>query len=75
MLVNADFHVHSCFSMASSKDMLIKNMAPMAKVKGLNILGTGDAFHPKWLDIIEQSTTYSGNGIYKIGRASCRERV
>lgn len=47
MLVNADFHVHSCFSMASSKDMLIKNMAPMAKVKGLNILGTGDAFHPK----------------------------
>lgn len=64
MLVNADFHVHSCFSMASSKDMLIKNMAPMAKVKGLNILGTGDAFHPKWLDIIEQSTTYSGNGIY-----------
>ena len=64
MLVNADFHVHSCFSMASSKDMLIKNMAPKSKLKGLNLLGTGDAFHPGWLDIIEESTTYLEDGIY-----------
>ncbi len=64
MLVNADFHIHSCFSMASSKDMLIKNIAPKAKLKGLNLMGTGDGLHPKWLDIIEESTTYSGDGIY-----------
>ena len=64
MLVNADFHVHSCFSMASSKDMLIENMAPKSKLKGLQLLGTGDAFHPKWLDIVEESTTYKGDGIY-----------
>lgn len=64
MLVNADFHVHSCFSMASSKDMLIKNMAPKSKLKGLQLLGTGDAFHPKWLNIVEETTTYSGDGIY-----------
>lgn len=64
MLVNADFHIHSCFSMASSKDMLIKNMAPKSKLKGLQLLGTGDAFHPGWLDIIEQSTVVTGEGIY-----------
>ena len=64
MLVNADFHIHSCFSMASSKDMLIKNMAPKSKLKGLRLLGTGDAFHPGWLDIIEQTTSSSGDGIY-----------
>ncbi len=64
MLVNADFHIHSCFSMASSKDMLIKNIAPKSKLKGLGLLGTGDGLHPKWLDIIEQSTTPSGDGIY-----------
>lgn len=64
MIVNADFHIHSCFSMASSKDMLVKNIAPKAKLKGLNLLGTGDALHPGWLDIIEESTTYSGDGIY-----------
>ena len=64
MIVNADFHIHSCFSMASSKDMLIKNIAPKSKLKGLGILGTGDGLHPKWLDIIEESTTYQGDGIY-----------
>ncbi len=64
MLVNADFHIHSCFSMASSKDMVIKNIAPKSKLKGLQLLGTGDAFHPGWLDIIEESTTYVGDGIY-----------
>lgn len=64
MLVNADFHVHSCFSMASSKDMIIKNMAPKSKLKGLGLLGTGDAFHSKWLDIIDDTTDYVGDGIY-----------
>ncbi|MBR0271457.1 MAG: TIGR00375 family protein [Methanobrevibacter sp.] len=64
MLVNADFHIHSCFSMASSKDMLIKNIAPKSRLKGLGLLGTGDGLHPKWLDIIEQSTAPSGDGIY-----------
>ena len=64
MLVNADFHIHSCFSMASSKDMLIKNIAPKAKLKGLSLLGTGDGLHPKWLDIIEENTVNSGDGIY-----------
>ena len=66
MLVNADFHIHSCFSMASSKDMLIKNIAPKSKLKGLGLLGTGDGLHPKWLDIIEEGTTYSGDGIYSM---------
>ena len=64
MLVNADFHIHSCFSMASSKDMLINNIAPKAKLKGLSLLGTGDGIHPKWLDIIEENTVNSGDGIY-----------
>lgn len=64
MLVNVDFHVHSCFSMASSKDMMIKNMAIKSKLKGLSLLGTGDAFHPNWLDIIDESTNYLGDGIY-----------
>ena len=66
MLVNSDFHIHSCFSMASSKDMLIKNIAPKAKLKGLNLIGTGDGLHPKWLDIVDETTAYSGDGIYSV---------
>jgi uncharacterized protein (TIGR00375 family) len=50
--------------MATSKDMLIENMAPKAKEKGLQLVGTGDAFHPKWLEMIEDNTEYIGDGIY-----------
>ncbi len=64
MLVNADLHIHSCFSMATSKDMLINNIAFKSKEKGLNLVGTGDAFHPGWLNIIEESTEYKGDGVY-----------
>ena len=67
MLVNADLHIHSCFSMATSKDMLIENIAPKSLEKGLKLVGTGDALHPKWLDIIRQSTEYKGDGIYSRG--------
>ncbi|KZX17724.1 hypothetical protein MBCUT_01040 [Methanobrevibacter cuticularis] len=64
MLVNTDLHIHSCFSMATSKDMVINNIAPEAKLKGLQLVGTGDALHPEWLEIIENSTNYTGDGIY-----------
>ncbi|MDR2544772.1 MAG: TIGR00375 family protein [Methanobrevibacter sp.] len=64
MLINADLHIHSCFSMASSKDMVVDNIAPQAKLKGLQLMGTGDGFHLKWLNMIEENTTYSGDGIY-----------
>ena len=64
MIVNTDLHIHSCFSMATSKDMVIKNIAPKAREKGLSLVGTGDGFHNKWLDIIENSTEYVGDGIY-----------
>ncbi len=67
MLVNADLHIHSCFSMATSKDMVINNIAPKACEKGLKLVGTGDGFHPKWLDIIEENTEYKGDGIYSNG--------
>ena len=43
---------------------MFKNIAPKSKLKGLQLLGTGDGLHPKWLDIIEESTTCSGDGIY-----------
>jgi len=50
--------------MASSKDMVIDNIASQAKLKGLQLMGTGDALHPGWLDIIENSTEYVGDGVY-----------
>jgi len=45
----ADFHIHSKYSRATSKDMDILNLTKWAKLKGVNLLGTGDFTHHLWL--------------------------
>lgn len=67
MIINADLHVHSKYSMATSKNMNPKNMAIESSRKGLNIIATGDAFHSKWLTELEENLSEIGNsGIYKL---------
>jgi uncharacterized protein (TIGR00375 family) len=48
MLANADLHIHSPFSMAVSGAMLPENLLAACLVKGIGVLGTGDALHPVW---------------------------
>jgi len=47
---DADLHLHSSHSIGVSPRMSIPNMAQAAKKKGLDILGTGDATQPEWLE-------------------------
>jgi uncharacterized protein (TIGR00375 family) len=61
MRVIADLHIHSCYSRATSKRMHIQEIARFAKIKGLNIIGTGDFTHPKWLK-------EPGTGLYKVAK-------
>jgi len=58
----ADIHIHSKYSRACSKDLSFENLAKWAKIKGLNLLGTGDFTHPKWLEEIKQLR--EENGLY-----------
>jgi len=56
-MIIADLHIHSRFSRATSKDINLENLEKWARVKGLNLLGTGDFQHPKWskeLDSLEE---------------------
>jgi uncharacterized protein (TIGR00375 family) len=48
MKVNADLHIHSRFSMASSPMMTPPALIRACVQKGISILGTGDALHPEW---------------------------
>jgi len=50
----ADLHIHSRFSRACSKAITIPNLVKWARVKGLNLLGTGDFTHPEWLKEISE---------------------
>ena len=66
MIINADFHIHGKYSMATSKNMSPITIAPQAKLKGLDLVGTGDALHGKWLQIIEETTEETSEGIFSL---------
>jgi uncharacterized protein (TIGR00375 family) len=53
----ADLHIHSKYSRACSKDLDIAHMEKWARIKGLNLLGTGDFTHPKWIQELKSNLT------------------
>jgi len=67
--VIADLHIHSRYSRATSEKMNLDEITRFARIKGLNLVGTGDFTHPKWLeelkrDLVETSDT----NLYKPSR-------
>lgn len=65
MRVIADLHLHSKYSRATSKQLDIANLEKWAKVKGLNLLGTGDFTHPEWIKELKANLSEDGTGILK----------
>jgi uncharacterized protein (TIGR00375 family) len=60
----ADFHIHSKFSRATSRNMDIDYLSQASKIKGIDLLGTGDFTHPQWLLELEAKLEYRDYGIY-----------
>lgn len=50
----ADLHIHSRFSRACSKDITVENLEKWGRVKGLDLIGTGDFTHPLWLKELKE---------------------
>jgi len=59
----ADLHIHSKYSRATSSALSFESLVKWAKVKGLNLLGTGDFTHPVWFEEIKKLRD-EGNGFY-----------
>lgn len=67
MRIIADFHIHSKYSRATSKDMDIPRLALWAKYKGIGLMGTGDFTHPLWLHELKASLkpSQTADGLYE----------
>jgi uncharacterized protein (TIGR00375 family) len=63
MRLISDFHIHSRFAAACGKDINLDKLEKFARIKGINILGTGDFLHPKWNPEINASLSEDDNGI------------
>ncbi len=65
MKLFADLHLHSHYSRATSKEMNIIDLSRYAKLKGLDLLGTGDFQHPKYLDELKKNLKPTNNGFFE----------
>ncbi len=63
MQIMADLHIHSRYARACSKQINIENLEKYARIKGLNLLGTGDFTHPSWVKEVKEKLEEDENGI------------
>ena len=73
MKMIADLHIHSRFSMATSKEGTPENLDFWARKKGISLIGTGDFTHPVWREELKERLVSEGNGLYRLRDAYVKE--
>ena len=62
----ADLQIHSRFSRATSSAITIQNLEKYARLKGINLLGTGDFTHPAHFASIEEKLMPAEPGLFAL---------
>ncbi|MDR2649697.1 MAG: UvrD-helicase domain-containing protein [Clostridiales bacterium] len=62
----ADFHIHSRYSRATSKDLTPETLAFWGQRKGLGLIGTGDFTHAAWRAEISEKLAPAEEGLYRL---------
>lgn len=71
MRIIADLHIHSRYSRATSPRMNLKEISTWARVKGIDLIGTGDFTHPAHFASIEEELEPAGDGLFTLkGRST-----
>jgi len=58
-----DFHIHSKYSRATSKNLDLHEIAKWSKIKGLDIVSCADFTHPRWFEHIKKTLQEDGSGL------------
>jgi len=69
-----DFHIHSKYARATSKDMDVENLDEWANIKGIQVIGTGDFTHPQWLKELKQNLEPAESGLFKMKKIDSEVR-
>jgi len=62
----ADFHIHSKYSRATSRDMDLENLDKWAKIKGIKVLGTADFTHFEWFKNLKEKLEPAEPSLFKL---------
>ena len=66
MRIISDLHIHSKYSRACSKDLIPQNIDKWAKIKGVDLIGTGDFTHPLWFSELKSTLEPAESGFFKL---------
>ncbi|MBN2123294.1 MAG: UvrD-helicase domain-containing protein, partial [Deltaproteobacteria bacterium] len=62
----ADFHIHSHYSRATSRDLVPEQLSVWAQKKGIALLGTGDFTHPGWVQELREKMVEAEEGLFRL---------
>ena len=62
----ADFHIHSHYSVATSSELTPERLDLWARRKGIQVVGTGDVFHPGWYEDLKEKLAPAEEGLFKL---------
>ncbi len=62
----ADLHIHSRYSMATSKDGTPEMLDLWARKKGISLIGTGDMTHPVWRQELKEKLIPAEQGLFRL---------
>jgi len=61
-----DFHIHSHYSIATSKQLIPEYLEYWAALKGIKVVGTGDFSHPGWIKELKDKLEPAEPGLFKL---------
>jgi uncharacterized protein (TIGR00375 family) len=75
MLLDTDLHIHSCFSIASSRSMVPTSILAGCRRKGIDAVGSGDALHREWRQMWMKAHGEAGVLVIPSAEVEDRDRV
>lgn len=62
----ADLHIHSHYSISTSKKLIPEYLDLWAGIKGIKVVGTGDFTHPGWISELQDKLLPAEEGLFRL---------
>lgn len=62
----ADFHIHSHYSIATSKELKPESLDFWGRIKGIKVIGAGDFTHPEWVKELKNKLEEAEPGLFRL---------
>jgi DNA helicase-2/ATP-dependent DNA helicase PcrA len=67
----ADLHIHSPYSRATSSRLSLEELYASGRIKGIQVIGTGDCLHPARLAECREKLKDEGTGLFTLKQKYC----